>query len=349
MAIRMSPPIGRILLVKPSALGDVCRSMPILASLRNAHPGARIDWLVQEDFADVVRGHPALHAAITFPRRAWRRWWHPGVIAEVLAFARALGRARYDLVLDLQGLFRSGFFMWSTGARRRVGWLHAREGAWLAANERYPVRGGSDATERMLALLEDAGVAPVRDARIHLPPGSADAWRNTRGDLGVDGRFIMLAPTSRWTAKRWPAQRWRELAADLVQQGHRVVMVGEPSERAQVQAAMPPCGVVNLCGRLPLAQWLAAIADADAVVANDSAAIHAAAGLGRPLVGIYGATDPRQVGPYQRGDCVVSAEGEPPSDPHAYRHDAMAARMASIGVDRVRSLLQRELSRGPRW
>ena len=340
---------GRILVVKPSALGDVLRSMPVAASLRAAFPGSELHWLVQDDFADAVRGHPAVARAMSFPRRAWKAWWSPAVLADVRRFAGHLREARYDLAIDLQGLFRSGFFLAACGAPRRVGWQEAREFAWLGANERHRRRGGPDATETMLALLEDAGVTPVRDARVHVPAAAIESWRRRARRLGLHEGFVMLAPTSRWAAKRWPAPMWRELAASLLAEGRRVVLVGAPSERAQVAAAMPAGGAVNLCGELPLAEWLAAIGDASAVVANDSAAVHAAAGLGRPLVGVYGVTDPASVGPYRRPESVEAAAGPPPTDPHAYRDDRLQARMASIPVEAVRARLEGELRRGARW
>ncbi|NBX25297.1 MAG: lipopolysaccharide heptosyltransferase family protein [Planctomycetes bacterium] len=271
------------------------------------------------------------------------------MLADVRRFMGQLRGAGYGLAVDLQGLFRSGFFLRGSGAARRLGWSDAREFAWLGASERHARRGGPDATEIMLALLEDAGIPPVRDARVHVPPPAVESWRRRASRQGLAEGFILLAPTSRWAAKRWPANRWRELAAALLADGHRVALVGAPSERAQVAAAMPQGSVVNLCGELTLAEWLAAIADARAVVANDSAAVHAAAGLGRPLVGLYATTDPAAVGPYGRPESVEAAPGPPPRDPHAYRDDRMQSRMHAIGVDAVRTRLQAELDRGPRW
>ena len=112
---------------------------------------------------------------------------------------------------------------------------------------------------------------------------------------------------------------------------------------------MPASGAVNLCGQLSLAEWLAAIAGSGAVVANDSAATHAAVGFGRPLVAIYGATDPAAVGPFGRADSVVSPPGIAPTDPHAYRRDALAMRMQLVSVDAVRERLQVQMQRGPLW
>jgi lipopolysaccharide heptosyltransferase I len=349
LRLRMAGIPGRILLVKPSALGDVCRSMPILASLRAAFPAAKIDWLVQDDFEAAVRGHPAVRQVVVFPRRAWKRWWMPGVVSQVRRFRGVLRGAGYDLVVDAQGLLRSGLFMHFTGAARRVGWKDAREWSWLAANERHVRRGGPDATEVMLALLEDAGIAPVRDARMHVHEDAMQAWRVRRAAMGIGDRYLALAPTSRWSSKRWPAARWRALAERLVVRGETVLMLGAPSEREQVRACMPRHGAIDLCGALPLGEWFAALAGTAAVVANDSAAVHAAAALGRPLVGIYGATDPAAVGPYQRAESVVAPPGVAPRDPHAYRDARLVQRMELIPVEAVERRLDQELSRGPRW
>ena len=346
--IRMSRRISRILLVKPSALGDVCRSMPALASLRAAFPEARIDWFVQDDFADAVRAHPALHAVVPFPRRAWRRWWTPAAMGGVLGLRRQIREARYDLVLDLQGLLRSAIFAQAASGARRVAWRDAREGSGWLANERHARRGGPDATEVMLALLEDAGVSAVRDPRMHVPDDARASWLARKAAIGLE-RYVALAPTSRWSAKRWPAERWRALAERLLARGMRVVMLGAGSERDQVRACMPKEGAIDLSGELSLGAWLAAIAEADAVVANDSAATHAAVGFGRPLVAIYGATDPAAVGPFGRPECVVAPPGVAPTDPHAYRDPRMVQRMHLIGLDAVERRLHEEVQRGPRW
>lgn len=340
---------SRILLVKPSALGDVCRTMPALASLRAAFPDARIDWLVQDDFADAVRGHPALGGVVEFPRRAWRRWWSPASLLQARSFSRGLRQGGYQLAIDLQGLFRSGWFVRATAAPRRVGWLDARELAWLGTNERHARRAGPDATEMMLALLEDAGVAPVRDPRMHLPTGAAQRWETLRADCGLREGYVALAPTSRWASKRWPAARWKALAEGLIRRGVPVAMLGAPGEMEQVQAAMPASGAVNLCGRMRLSEWMAAIAGSAAVIANDSAATHAAVGFGRPLVAIYGATDPASVGPFGRPDSVVSPPGPAPTDPHAYRSDHLAMRMELVPLEAVRERLDDQMRRGPRW
>ncbi len=349
LSVRMARTSGRILLIKPSALGDICRSMPVLASLRGAFPESAIDWVVQEEFVDVVRGHPDVAQAVAFPRNRWRKWWNFRVMQEALGFGQKIRSNKYSLAVDLQGLFRSGWILHSTHAQRRVGWKAAPEFAWLGANERYRRRGGPDATEIMLALLEDAGVPPIRDAKIEVPSDAVAAWHVRRNALPRQEPYAVLAPSSRWKSKRWPAERWKVLAERLMARGMQVVMVGAPGESEQIRNAMPRDGATDLCGVISVGQWLAAIQGASIVVANDSAAVHAAAGLGRALVGIYGATDPAAVGPYRRSESVVAPPGVAPSDPHAYRDDRLVQRMELVSVEAVERKVDQELERGHRW
>src|SRR5688572_7002593 len=100
---------ARILIIRPSALGDVCRSVPVLASLRRAFPKSAIDWVVQDDFAAAISAHPALDETIRFPRARLANWWrNPRTAFEAVQWLMELKRRNYELVLDCQGLGRSG-------------------------------------------------------------------------------------------------------------------------------------------------------------------------------------------------------------------------------------------------
>src|SRR6185369_11864763 len=156
----------RVLIIRPSALGDVARTVPALATLRAALPDAQIDWLVHDAFADAVRHHPMLKGVIEFPRQRFARFMRDrATTREVTAWARRLGDAKYDLVIDLQGLFRSGLMTRLTRAPRRVGFANAREIGWLGYNRRHHVDRSLHTVDRMLVLLEAEGFAPVRDMR----------------------------------------------------------------------------------------------------------------------------------------------------------------------------------------
>lgn len=303
---------GRILIVRPSALGDVCRTVPILATLRRAWPEAVIDWVVQSEFAAAIARHPALNEAICFPRRDFGRWWRNPAVARALArWLGDLRRRKYDLVFDCQGLGRSGFFTWSTGAPRRVGHRTARELGWLGCNVRHPAPTAAHTVERMMSLLVAEGLDPVYDMRLYAADDDVAWWASQRAEQGGHaGPYAVLAPTSRWPSKRWPQSRWLSLIEPLRERGFaQVVLIGAPSERDQVAgiAGVPDPAIVDLVGRTDVGRILAVIAGAGLVIANDSAPLHVAVGFGRPCVGLYGPTDPARVGPWGVTDGVVRA------------------------------------------
>jgi lipopolysaccharide heptosyltransferase I len=341
-------PDGRpssILIIRPSALGDVCRSVPLATSLRAAWPSARITWLVQDTFADAVRSHPAVDEVLLFPRSRWRRWWSPAVAAGFVGWLRDLGRGRFDLVVDAQGLGRSGLMAWATGATRRIGFADARELGWLGVNERYRVD-AVHAVDRMLGLLRAAGIPPAVDLGLHLDPGDRGWWDEQRRRRGI-GRYVLLAPTSRWATKDWPAASWRDLAVGLGERGFEaVVALGTAGERERVAAALPQSVaggplIVNLAGETTVGRSMAVVAAADLVVANDSAPLHIAVGFERPLLALFGPTDPALVGPYRRDGCVLRSD-EAKAFRGSYRDRTLGDRlMRGIAVAEVLDAVDR--------
>lgn len=304
----MTPEPSRILLIRPSALGDVCRSVPLLASLRAAFPRSQIDWLVRDTFAPAIEAHPALSHVLAFPRKALGHSLSRGNPRPTLAWLNRLRQRRYDLVIDAQGLARSGIFARATGAPRRVGFARARELAWLAYTERHLVDLSLHTVDRMLELLRLAGIEPRRDMRLFVPPHAA-YFPDT---LGLTARrFAVLAPTSIWPSKRWPADRFAALSKELLDRGivQLVAIVGSLGESEQCEPvtahARNDPRVVNLVGRTDVAQLMAVIAGAALVVANDSAVLHMGVGFDRPCVALFGPTRVELVGPYGRATDVI--------------------------------------------
>lgn len=354
----------RILIVRPSALGDVCRSVGVLAHLRRAHPGARIDWLVQDTFADAVRAHPALTGVIEFRRAALGRWYTPAGARALRELLARLG-GQYDLVIDAQGLLRSGMLASLSGAPRRIGHKDARELGWLAYTDRVASGAAVHAVDRMQTLARAATGAtapdPPPDLRLFVPPlpgpltsnAPEHAWTRALERARAAGSpWVVLAPTSRWAGKRWPQQRFAELARLLADRhGCTVAIVGSAGERAQCPAlndlAQHHPGVINLMGQTSVAALMHVLAQAGLVVANDSAAVHMAVGLDRPLVALYGPTDVARVGPYRRERDVIQ---------HVRSSDVLnhkdarsgTAMMERIAVDEVLAACLTRLSPVPR-
>ena len=302
----------RILLIRPSALGDLFRSVPVAASIARAFPGVPLDWVVQTEFVDAVRAHPAVDRVIPFPRRELVGFWNPfGGWQRTARFLRTLANG-HDLAIDAQGLARSGAMAIFSGARTRIGFADAREFGWIGLNRRIRVATGLPAVDRMLAMLEGAGIPPVADLRLVVPEDAESGWVAWRGEHLGDARYAALAPTARWRSKQWPAERFAELARRLLDEGRveRVLLLGAPGERDLLASiAGDHRGIVSIAGVGPLAWSMAAVRDAAIVVGNDSAMLHAAAGFDRPLVGLFGPTDPVECGPHGRVEDTIRAAG----------------------------------------
>jgi lipopolysaccharide heptosyltransferase I len=304
--------VQRVLIVRPSALGDVARTVPALVTLRRAMPHAHIDWLVADAFADVVRHHPALTGVVPFPRRRFATaWCNPLRTAEALRWAIGLAKHHYDLAIDLQGLFRSGLFSWLTHAPTRVGFANARELAWLGYNRRHPIDPTLHTVDRMLALLEAQGYTPVRDMRLYVSPEDArfrDELLDRHG--GRDAPYACLAPTARWPSKRWPLDRFIRVARQLLDTGiagQRLVIIASEAERIGMGPMVEQLGDADpvLFPTTTVGQMMALVSHASLLVCNDSGPLHVAVAFERPIVAVFGPTDPDLVGPYRRPDCLV--------------------------------------------
>jgi heptosyltransferase I len=302
--VPLSPAPRRILIIKPSAIGDVVHTLPILNLLKRRWPEAEISWLVTPGCAPLLDRHPQLTEVIQFNRNRFGHAWRS--LTATSAFARmiaGLRRRRFDWVLDFQGLFRSGWITWLTGADTRVGFDDAREGA--PAFYTHAVSSGGwwhqHAIGRYLSMAAALG-CDREPVEFHFAVDPADRAA-AAAMVPPSARFAVLIPGSLWPTKRWPPEKFAKLAPALQERfGLDTVLLGIASE-AEAAAAIP--ARFNLVGRTTLRQTIALLERADLVVANDSGPMHIASALGRPLVAIYGPTNPILTGPYGRLDSVL--------------------------------------------
>ena len=309
---RSRPPLRdldprRIGIIKPSALGDIVHSLPVLTALRRRFPAAHITWVVNRAYEPLLLGHPHLDATLAFDRGAMRR----GFCRGFLAFAGLLGRLRrqrFDLVLDLQGLFRSGVMTAATGAKRKVGFAAAREGAWWFYTDRVPGpdRLSMHAVDRYWLLAEALGATGPREFHVPLQPEARDWADDVLRPLPRP--WVAVGPGSRWLTKRWPPAHFAELARRAQRRfGGTVVFVGTADEAplsasVREQLVGP---VLDLTGKTSLAQLAALLALVDVMTANDTGPLHLAAALGRPVVAPYTCTKVSLTGPYGPGAFAV--------------------------------------------
>ncbi|MFQ3592282.1 MAG: glycosyltransferase family 9 protein [Gemmataceae bacterium] len=283
-----------MLLIKPSALGDIVQSLPVLSGLRQRWPSASFAWVVNEAFAGLLQGHPDLEQVLIFPRR--RGWYRlPHLIAQLRG---------YDLAIDLQGLMRSAALTWLSGAPRRVGFRHSREGAWLAYTDWLdtPVKQMPAVLANWSAALALGCTGPPAPIRL----GITARHRQRAAELlaGVPRPLIAVHAGASWKTKRWPVEHFAtllRLAQERFDAG--VVAVGGPGEEP-LAARLP--AHVNLVGRTDLLTLAAVLQSAQLMLSNDSGPMHLAAALGTPVVAPFTCTSPLRAGPYGQGHTVVA-------------------------------------------
>ena len=320
----------RTLIIKPSSMGDIVQALPVLTALKETHPGAHVSWLVASPFADLLEGHPRLEEVVVFDRERYARIGRSvGTTLEFAQFLKGLRQKRFTTVIDLQGLFRSSLVALASGAPSRVGFRDARELAPLFYTAEVVVgRAEIHAVDRCLALARHVGLHPPK-ATDHLPVSAARRAairrRLAEAGLGAGEPFLVVCADARWPSKQWPADRFAQVL-DRVRAaaGARSVLVGGPSAVPTAQAitaamAQPP---IDLTNGTTLKELVAVIAEARAMVANDSGPMHVAAAVGTPVVAIFGPTNPRRTGPYGPGHDVFA--GRAPCSP-CYRRQCLYA------------------------
>jgi lipopolysaccharide heptosyltransferase I len=365
---------SRILLIKPSAVGDVVHTLPVLDQLRRRYPRARIDWLITPENAQLVRGHPALSNILLFDRREFsadgRR---VNAVANVIRLIRDIRAVRYELAIDLHGQLRSALFAMASEAPVRIGfdrpirrtastfrgrrlgnipehgWAGAREGSWLAYSHRIPIPTLEvHAVDRYLWLGNLLGF-DQQPPLFYLPP-SPEAEARISSHLAAHaapGRpLAILVPGTQWETKQWTPEGFAGVARRLSDGGFLPIFIGSKNEQPlnhTIHAQAP--GSTDFTGQTSLADAVALVRRAALVVTNDSGIMHIAAALGRPAISIFGPTNPVQVGPYGQPGSVVRLDL--PCSPCNYRrlvqcpngHACMRDLTVDMVMDRVREVL----------
>ena len=307
----------RILFVKLSSLGDVVHNFPAVTDLARHHPDAHIAWAVEEAYADLVRLHPAVRESIPVGLRGLRdhpfdaeRW------GRMLAARRALRTARWDCIVDTQGLVKSALVASTArGPAHGMDRASAREpAAALLYRRGHAVPRAMHAVERNRRLVAQVFGYPAdgpADYGLELPP-YPPVW-------APRGHYAVLLHAASRAEKRWPDEHWISLARRLAADGYGTVFPGG-SDAERLAAGRLALLVPGGMGAPPMDLWVAAtlLAHASFVVGVDTGLTHLAVALGRPTVGIYLATDPRLTGLHGECGTNVGVPGRAPTVDEVY-------------------------------
>ncbi len=312
----MDQTLTNILIIKPSALGDIVMALPALDALRTLLPHATISWLVQPEFAPLLRGHPQLDRIVSFDRhRLAGTWRNLHSLRALLHLRRDLRAAMFDCVLDFQGLLRSALLGHFTGTALRIGMANAREGAhWLYSRTIHQDTDNLHLVDFNLKLVQSLSAKPLPEAQFVFPrPSEARAWTQTLFEQQglARRRYVIFVAGSAQRDKCWPVERFADLAGRIHDAfGLPILAVGSAGEGETIGqiGGQSRCPVLSLAGQTTLPQLVALMDSAALVVANDTGPGHVAAGLGVPLVMLYSWSNPARIYPYRRPECMVAVD-----------------------------------------
>ena len=296
----------KVFILKPSSLGDVVQALPVLRLIKLHHPASEIFWWVDASLAPLLEGDADLAGVIPFHRQ---RWASPLRWGEAWSSLRSIQGHRFDWVIDLQSLMRSGVVAWLAGGALTVGLDDPREGArgfydLIVPRSSYHTH----AVDWYLGALPLLGVAVHRN--FTWLPGRPDAAQAVREKWRPEaGRWIALQPGARWLNKRWPVEHFAALVRTLTHRfaDVRFAILGGQADRELGEhiAREAPARYLDLTGRTTLPEMVEWTRLCELMITNDTGPMHVAAALNKPVVALFGPTDPRRTGPYGQLDRVL--------------------------------------------
>ncbi len=311
----------RILIVKPSSLGDVVHTLPVVHALKRNHPSCFIGWIVQTGFQGILQGDPAIDEIIPIsipstsdphaPRGAFFR--AASATSTTLRMLRRRFKDHpYDMVLDLHASFRSGLLGLTNPNGLRIGFRDAKE---LNTLFQHRLVGNNPdnrhAVDKNAAFAEHLGCPAVaEDYRIVVDPKAQDKVKEFLRESGISegARIVYANPAARWETKYWTVEAWAELTDLLIERaGAAVILSGSPDDAPymrMISDRMKQRAIIA-AGKLNLAEAVALIEASDVYVGVDSGPMHIAAFAGTPAIALFGPTDPAKVGPYGEGHVVI--------------------------------------------
>lgn len=298
--IQLPDNVSKLLIVKPSSLGDIIHSLPFLNAISNKFPKAKIDWVISDTFASVLDGHPNINRLWSLNLSDWKK---PSkaftTAAEILKLRKNLKAQNYDITIDLQGLLRSGLITSFTKSPVRVGFLEARECSTSFYTDK--VEGGLNvhAVDRYLMIAEALG-APAEEASFNMlyedyPLPFSD--------------YAVIVPGARWVSKIWPSENFGTLASLLP---IKTVIVGSSADTALADIVEKHAmgNAVNLVGKTSLKELAGIIRNSRLMITNDSGPMHIASAFNVPVYALFGPTSPGLTGPYGKGHTILKTEIE---------------------------------------
>lgn len=328
----------KILIIKPSSLGDIIHSLPFLGIMRDAFPTAQFHWIIARGLEGLLENHPMVDKLWVINKDHWKNLRRIGdTLSEFSSLSDELREQAYDLVIDLQGLLRSGALALASRAPVRVGFKEAREGSRLFYT--HTVEGGKNlhAVDRYLKIAQALG---AHGGEISFPMPLIKESERVKHLKEEINAYAVVVPGARWKTKQWHPERFGALASLL---DVKSILVGSASdaETGRIIEAQSGGKAVSMTGKTDMGELISIIRGARFVVSNDSGPMHVAAALGKPVIALFGPTNPLRTGPYGSNHVIVRSSV---SCAPCYRKTCDDLRcMMDISVDMVYEAIKESL------
>ncbi|MHB8482360.1 MAG: lipopolysaccharide heptosyltransferase II [Nitrospiria bacterium] len=294
--------VRNILIIKLSSMGDVIHTLPVPQALKTLYPGARISFLVNRQYEEILTGNPYIDEILLFDRKFRNHFFKS--IFSLMKLVRKMRKESFDLVIDLQGLLRSGLISWASNGRNVIGLGNAREGSLFFYNQVIPADNAKlHAVDRYLLIPKTMGWEEKPQFNIKIDKKDKVFVEDFIKAEKVKSylKLIGIQPVARWKTKEWSGANFAKLA-DLIQQNqeYQVVFLGSREELLQVQKIVRQMKTLPIIatGKVNLKQLAALLKKCEILITNDSGPMHLAAALNIPVIALFGATDFRRTGPY---------------------------------------------------
>lgn len=305
----------KFLIIKPSSFGDVIHTFPAVDLLRLRFPDAEISWVVNSEYESLVRLFPPVDNVYCFERKKWN---NPLNWRGFFSLIREIRNKKYDFSLDFQGLFRSGFLCYASGAKRRIGYRRSREMAHMFYSEKIltpsNLKHAADKNlffvESLFQIAEDPPGTILKEQ----PEACKKAeYLVEKHELNSAGPLVAVGPCSRWPSKEWSAHKFAATLDVLAEKrpDARFWLLGTGEEQKKGEAVAAGCKrakPVNLMGKTDFPTLIEMLRKSSVFLANDSGPMHLAGALNVPVVAFYGPTDPKLTGPFGENNRILSGK-----------------------------------------
>lgn len=309
--------MDKFLIIKLSSLGDIIHTLPAFTALRNNFPEAKISWLVENKGKDILDFVPGIDETIVLSSKK------KGVLSKIFRaeFKRVVKEIRQkdQVVLDFQGLIKSGLFAYLSKSKTRIGFhkKNLREpGASIFYTEYLdPISEKMHIVSKNLKLLTRIGIQnDTFEFPLQIPEALSTSVSEKMREQGYseDNRLVVLNVGAAWETKRWFTERWIELIRILNEKNlglFFLLLWGTETERALAEDIRAKTDSA-IAPQLSLKEVMALIKEADLLISGDTFALQVACALSRPVVGLFGPTSPKRNGPFNEQDRVAFHEME---------------------------------------